>query len=190
MTEKEKMNKGMWYDANYDENLYEERRTIQNLCNKLSTMERDSKEANDTIEKILGYKPDHLDLIFPFMTDYGKNIHLGKYVFINYNCYFMDGASITIGDHAFIGPYCGFYTASHPLKYKYRNQGLEKALPIVVGDNCWFGANVSVMPGVTIGNGVVIAAGSVVTKDIPDNVVVGGVPATIIKKINQEGDIE
>ena len=98
----------------------------------------------------------------------------------------MDGASITIGNHVFIGPYCGFYTASHPLDYQSRNQGLEKALPIHVGDNCWFGANVSVMPGVTIGNGCVIAAGSVVTKDVEDNSLVAGVPAQIIKKINQE----
>ena len=98
-------------------------------------------------------------------NDYGKNIKLGKNVFVNINNYFMDGASIEIGDHVFIGPSCGFYTANHPLNYTRRNQGLEKALPIKVGNNCWFGADVSVMPGVTIGAGCVIAAGAVVTKD-------------------------
>ena len=96
----------------------------------------------------------------------------------------MDGANITIGDNVFIGPYCGFYTASHPLDYQRRNQGFEKALPIKVGNNCWFGANVSVMPGVTIGNGCVIAAGAVVTHDIPENSLVAGIPAKVIKTID------
>ena len=97
----------------------------------------------------------------------------------------MDGGGITIGENVFIGPYCGFYTASHPMDIANRNKGLEKALPIVVGDNCWFGANVSVLQGVTIGSGCVIAAGSVVTSDIPDNCMAAGVPAVVKKKIEQ-----
>ena len=97
----------------------------------------------------------------------------------------MDGAKITVGNNVFIGPFCGFYTATHPLDYTTRNQGLEKALPITIGDNCWFGANVSVMPGVTIGSGCVIAAGSFVTKAVPDNSMVAGVPAKVMKKIQQ-----
>ena len=120
-----------------------------------------------------------------FMCDYGKNIYLGENVFVNCHSYFMDGAKITIGNDVFIGPFCGFYTATHPLDYKNRNKGLEKALPITVGNNCWFGANISVMPGVTIGNGCVIAAGSVVTKDIPDHCMVAGVPAKVMKVIDQ-----
>ena len=90
-----------------------------------------------------------------------------------------------IGENVFIGPFCGFYTASHPMNYAERNKGLERALPIVIGDNCWFGANVSVMPGVTIGSGCVIAAGSVVTEDVPDNSMVAGVPAVVKKEIEQ-----
>ena len=90
-----------------------------------------------------------------------------------------------IGENVFIGPFCGFYTASHPINYADRNKGLERALPIRIGDNCWFGANVSVMQGVTIGTGCVIAAGSVVTKDVPENCLVAGVPATIKKRIGQ-----
>ena len=98
----------------------------------------------------------------------------------------MDGARIIIGDHVFIGPYCGFYTATHPLEYKRRNQGLEKALPITIGNNCWLGANVSVMPGVTIGEGCVIGAGSVVTKDIPAYSLAAGVPCVVKRKIENE----
>lgn len=121
-------------------------------------------KKKEIIEKILGYFPDNLVLLSPFTADYGKNIKLGKNVFVNINNYFMDGAFIEIGDNVFIGPSCGFYTANHPLDYTRRNQGLEKALPIKVGDNCWFGANVSVMPGVTIGS-VCDCSRSVVTKD-------------------------
>ena len=159
MTEKEKMEAGLWYDANNDQELIDQRLVCQDLCFELNQLKPSDKKRNEIIEKILGYFPENLVLLSPFTADYGKNIKLGKNVFVNINNYFMDGASIEIGDHVFIGPSCGFYTANHPLNYTRRNQGLEKALPIKVGNNCWFGANVSVMPGVTIGAGCVIAAG-------------------------------
>lgn len=98
----------------------------------------------------------------------------------------MDGAKIALGDNVFVGPSTGFYTANHPLDYKRRNEGLEKALPITIGDNVWFGANVNVMPGVTIGSGCVIASGSVVTHDIPVNSLAAGVPCQVVRKIEQE----
>ncbi|MBR3348751.1 MAG: sugar O-acetyltransferase [Solobacterium sp.] len=187
MSEKEKMAAGRWYDANYDSELISLRHRAQALCGRLNrlTME-DTSEIHSIMSELLGYEPDHLDLVLPFMCDYGENISLGEYVFINTNCYLMDCAKISIGSHTFIGPYCGLYTASHPLPYKYRNQGLEKALPVTIGENCWLGANVSVMPGVTIGNGCVIAAGAVVTKDLPDNCLAAGVPAKIIRFIDQD----
>ena len=162
MTEKEKMEAGLWYDANNDQELIDQRLVCQDLCFELNQLKPSDEKRNEIIEKILGYFPENLVLLSPFTADYGKNIKLGKNVFVNINNYFMDGASIEIGDHVFIGPSCGFYTANHPLNYTRRNQGLEKALPIKVGNNCWFGANVSVMPGVTIGAGCVIAAGAVV----------------------------
>lgn len=184
MTELEKMNAGLWYDANYDQEVVKERYQCFDHCFQLNQLKPTDTRRKEMIENLLGYYPENLELLSPFYCDYGKNIRLGKNVYINLNNYFMDGASITIGDNVFIGPYCGFYTANHPLDYKRRNQGLEKALPIKIGDNCCFGANVSVMPGVTIGNGCVIAAGSVVTKDIPDNSLAAGVPAKVIKSIN------
>ena len=98
----------------------------------------------------------------------------------------LDGARVTFGDNVFIAPNCGFYTAGHPIDSERRNAGLEYAYPITVGDNVWFGAGVHVMPGVTIGNDVVIAAGSVVTKDIPDRVIAAGVPCKVIRKITEE----
>ncbi len=190
MTENEKMKLGMWYDANYDEELVKIRFEAQSLCFDYNHIRPDNfDEKNKVLNELFGYLPKGLTIITPFICDYGKNIHLGNDVFINSNCYFMDGADITFGDNIFVGPYTGFYTANHPLDYKRRNAGLEKALPIKVGDNCWFGANVSVMPGVTIGSGCVIAAGSVVTKDIPDNSLVAGVPAKIMKTIDQDEEL-
>ncbi|WP_370773598.1 maltose acetyltransferase domain-containing protein [Faecalibacillus intestinalis] len=185
MTEKEKMEAGLWYDANNDQELIDQRLVCQDLCFELNQLKPSDEKRNEIIEKILGYFPENLVLLSPFTADYGKNIKLGKNVFVNINNYFMDGASIEIGDHVFIGPSCGFYTANHPLNYTRRNQGLERALPIKVGNNCWFGANVSVMPGVTIGAGCVIAAGAVVTKNMPENSLIAGVPAKVIKTIEQ-----
>ena len=191
MTEKEKMQLGMLYDANYDEELVKLRFEAQSLCFDYNHIRPDQfEEKNKVLKKLFGDLPDSLTIITPFMCDYGKNIHLGDDVFINSNCYFMDCADITLGDNVFVGPFTGFYTGTHPLDHKRRNKGLEKALPIKVGDNCWFGANVSIMPGVTIGSGCVIGAGSVVTKDVPDNSLVAGVPAKIIKTINQDEELD
>lgn len=186
MTEKEKMKLAMWYDPNNDTQLVNERLEAQDLCFQLNQIRpKEIEKRLEIIEKILGEKPEGLELLSPFTCDYGINIKLGKNVFINVNCYFMDGATITIGNNVFIGPSCGFYTANHAMDYHSRNQGLERALPITIGDNCWFGANVTVMPGVKIGSGCVIGAGSVVTKDIPDNSLAIGVPARVIKEIDQ-----
>lgn len=118
------------------------------------------------------------------------NIHFGEDVFVNMNCYFMDGADITVVHHVFIGPSCGFYTANHPHDYKSRNAGLEKALPITIGNNVWLGANVTVLQGVAIGEACVIAAGSVVTKNIEPHCVAAGIPRQMIKRIDQNDRVK
>lgn len=186
MTDLEKMKAGLWYDANNNPDVLKERYHCFDLCFQFNQLKPSDPKKYEIIKEILGYLPEGLEVVTPFQCDYGRNIHLGKNVFINCYCYFMDGINITVGDNVFIGPYCGFYNNNHPIKYSERNQGLEKALPIHIGNNCWFGANVSVMPGVTIGSGCVIAAGAVVTKDIPDNSMVAGIPAKVIKTIDQE----
>lgn len=186
MTEKEKMIKGEWYDANFDKELVEVRRKAELLCYDFNMAKPGSDEQNLALKDLLGTEiPQGVTVLAPVYFDYGNYTKLGKGTFVNHGCYFMDGGSVNVGENVFIGPFCGFYTATHPMNYAERNKGLEKALPITVGDNCWFGANVSVMPGVTIGSGCVIAAGSVVTADVPDNSMVAGVPATIKKKISQ-----
>ena len=183
MSEKDKMLNGKWHNANYDQTLLEERRQAELLCYDFNMAKPGSVNQLSALKQLIGTIPESFTLLAPVYFDYGLYTHFGKGTFVNHNCYFMDGGSIFIGDNVFIGPYCGFYTASHPITYKDRNKGLEKALPITIGDNCWLGANVSVMQGVTIGQGCVIAAGSVVTKDIPDNCLAAGVPAIVKKHI-------
>lgn len=186
-TEKEKMLEGLWYDANFDVELVEERQRAKDLCYELNQTRPTNTEKRQKItEKILGELPEGVSFSSPFMTDYGFNIKPGKNVDVNHHCYFMDGAPITIGNNVFVGPSCGFYTATHPLNYKDRNKGLERAKPIHIGDNVWFGANVTVLPGVKIGSGSVIAAGSVVTKDIPENSLAVGNPGKVVRIIEQK----
>lgn len=187
MTEKEKMLAGEWYDANFDKALLEERGKAELLCHRFNVSKPGSDEQCSALKDLLGSElPEGLAVLAPVYFDYGTGTHFGKGVFVNHGCYFMDGGAIHIGDNVFIGPFCGFYTAGHPIKSAERNQGLEQALPITIGDNCWLGANVSVLQGVTIGSGCVIAAGSVVTKDLPDNCIAAGVPASVKKYIESD----
>ena len=190
MTEYEKMLRGELYDANFDPNILKERVKAENLCFDYNNLRPDDPKRMEILARILNAPvAEGVTVLSPVYFDYGNLTKLGRGVFVNHGCYFMDGGGITIGDNTFIGPFTGFYTAAHPTDYARRNQGLEWAKPIRVGDNCWFGANCSVMPGVTIGNGCVIAAGSVVTTDIPDNSIAAGVPAVVKKKIDQNPQI-
>lgn len=108
---------------------------------------------------------------------------MGENFYANHNLTILDCTKVKFGDNVFIGPNCSFYTAGHPLDAKQRNEGLEYARPVTVGDNVWLGGNVVVLPGVSIGNNAVIGAGSVVTKDIPDHSVAVGNPCKVIKNI-------
>lgn len=123
----------------------------------------------------------------PVRMDYGKNVKLGKDVYFNFGCTFIDGCLISIGSRTLVGPNCSFYTGSHPLDPMLRNgtKGPEYGKEIQIGEDCWIGGNVIILPGVTLGKGVVVGAGSVVTKNVPDLHVVAGNPARIIKKIPQ-----
>ena len=118
-----------------------------------------------------------------FNCDNGKNIHVGDYFLANYNVTILDIREVTIGNNVMIAPNTLITTVNHPLNPMGRRKHLCIAKPVKIGNDVWIGANVVILPGVTIGNNVVIAAGAVVTKDIPDNVLVGGIPAKIIKFI-------
>ena len=184
MTEKEKMLKGMLYDANYDPQLIEERLECKELCRDYNELRpKDIAGRNALLRKILGAAGDGLLVEQPFYCDYGYNIRVGKNFFANFNLVILDEAPVTFGDNVFVAPNCGFYTAGHPVDAGERNIGLEYARPITVGNDVWIGAGVSVLPGVTIGSNCVIGAGSVVTRDIPSNSIAVGNPCRVIKTI-------
>ena len=117
------------------------------------------------------------------MVDYGYNVYIGEGSFLNHNIYLMDCAKIEIGNHCFIGPNCGFYTALHPLIVEKRNEGLEMAKPIKIGDNVWIGGDVTILPGVKIGEGSIIGAKSLVSNDIPAGVIAFGNPCKVQKRV-------
>ncbi|MBP3463365.1 MAG: sugar O-acetyltransferase [Clostridia bacterium] len=184
MTEKEKMLKGELYDANYDANLIKERNIAKDKCYEYNNIKPSCLEKRrELLKSILGETKEKFLIEQPFMCDYGYNIKIGQNFYSNHNLIILDANVVEFGDNVFIAPNCGFYTAGHPLDYERRNQGLEYAKKIKVGNNVWIGGNVIVLPGVTIGDNVVIGAGSVVNKDIPSNVVAVGNPCKVIKNI-------
>lgn len=186
MTEKEKAEKGLLYDANYDKELIEDRhRAKEVLYNYNHLHPNKTEEITQTLRLLLGKTGEVFKIVPPFYCDYGYNIEIGENFFANMNLVILDGAKVKIGDNAFIAPNVGIYTAGHPLDVKQRNDGLEYAYPVTIGNNVWIGAAVTILPGVTIGDNTVIAAGSVVTKDIPSNCVAAGNPAKVKKYIEQ-----
>ena len=141
----------------------------------------ETEEMQKILRDLFGSIGERFIINQPFRCDYGKNIFLGEDCFINFNCTILDEAKVTIGNHAFIGPNVSIYTACHPLEPQKRNQFIEWAEPVTIGDNVWIGGGATILPGVSLGDNVVIGAGAVVTKDFPSNVVIGGNPATVIK---------
>lgn len=186
MTEKEKMQLQMLYDANYDETLLAERARAKELCyqyNRLHPSDETGQQA--LLGQLLGKTKGTFSIMAPFWCDYGYNIEIGENFFANHNMVILDGGKVTFGDNVFIAPNCGFYTAGHPIDFARRNRGLEYAYPIQVGNNVWIGAGAQIMPGVTIGDNVVIGGGSIVVKDIPSNSVAAGNPCSVIRPITE-----
>ena len=182
MTEREKMQYGECYDANFDQELIALRDRAEDLCFDFNhTPPRDKATRAKILRQLLPRMAENVTILAPLYTDYGTNCTIGEGSFINHGAYLMDGATITIGAHCFIGPNLGCYTASHALDVARRNQGLEKASPITIGDNCWLGGDVKILPGITIGEGSVIGAGSIVTHDIPPHVIAAGNPCRVLR---------
>lgn len=183
MTEKEKMLSGLLYNADTSE-LLEERSLAAKMCFEYNhTSPDDAEKGRQILNQLLGKLGADSCIQRNFFCDYGYNIEIGKKFFANYNLVILDCAKVTIGDNVFIGPNVGIYTAEHPLDGAERRQGLEFAKPITIGNDAWIGGNAVILGGVTIGSNCVIGAGSVVTKDIPDNSVAVGNPCKIIKNI-------
>jgi len=184
MTEKEKMLSGQLYNP-MDAILSKERYAARLKFQKINSLgDNQIKERNKLFKELIGKYEKNFWIEPPFYCDYGSNIKLGKKVFINFNCCILDTSEICIGDRVFIGPNVQMYAATHPIDIKTRNSLLEYSKPVTIGDDVWIGGGTIICPGVTIGNGAVIAAGSVVIHDVPDNVMVAGNPAVIKKNID------
>ena len=187
MIEWEKAQQGYMYDANYDQEIVDARTKCADLCYEFNNCRpSDTEEQNRLLHQILGKIEGELVVTAPFYCDYGFNVSVGKNFYTNHNCTILDGAPVTFGDNVFIAPNCVISTAGHAIDSEQRSRGLEIARPIRVGNNVWIGANVSILPGVTIGDNTIIGAGSVVNKDIPAGVIVVGNPCRVIRKITEK----
>lgn len=183
MTEQERMLSGALYHPG-DEALSAARERARRLLwryNRLDPADWAGRTA--LLQELLGRLGADSWIEPSFRCDYGANITLGDGVFINYDCVFLDVAPITIGDRVLIAPQAGLYTAGHPLDPAVRATGLEFGRPITLEDDVWLGGHVTVCPGVTVGRGSVIAAGSVVTRDIPAGVVAAGIPCQVLRPL-------
>ena len=187
MTEKQKMLMGIIYIAE-EACLIEERNRAKSLTKQYNESRQEDRDHRKYLMgQIFGKLGQNVHLEAPFYLDYGYRTTIGDDFFSNFNLTILDGGGVEIGDRVFIGPNVGIYTANHPTDVRRREKGYEWALPVKIGNKVWIGGGVTILPGVTIGDNTVIAAGSVVTKDIPANVVAAGNPCKVIKEA-EEGD--
>ena len=184
MTEKEKLLAGQVYSAT-DPELLRELNACKDVIHRYNQLLPSMRaERTAMLKSLLGHVGnDNILINQPFYCDYGSNISVGKRFFANFNFTVLDEARVTIGDDCFVGPNVGIYTACHSTDPVERNSRREWGEPVTIGDNVWIGGNVTILPGVTIGDNVTIGAGSVVTHDIPANVVAAGNPCRVIKEI-------
>ncbi len=181
MTEKEKMLNGDLYMGS-DPVLSSEHLNAVKLCRELNSISLDNEHKKlEIFKRLCPIQGSNLWFSEHLYCDYGYNIHLGSNVYINYNCTILDVNTVIIGNNVLIGPSVEIYTAAHPMDWKERATRIEYGKPVTIGDNVWIGGNTTICPGVRIGNCTVIGAGSVVTKDIPDDVLAAGNPAKIIR---------
>lgn len=195
MTEMEKCMAGEYYDC-HDPVFLELKRNARDLLAEYHALHYGQKaEMRGVLERLFGGIGSNVSVGQPFICDYGRNIYLGNNVSINMNCTFVDCNKIVVGDNVLIASNVQIYTAAHPVELAERltpDWSPESgeyfcrtfAQPVKIGNGCWLGGGVIVLPGVSIGNGSVIGAGSVVTKDIPENVVAAGNPCRVIRGIN------
>ena len=184
MTEKEKMLAGEVYSAT-DPQLIEELAVTRELIYDFNQLRPSEKgKMLELLKRLLGHIGDDAIIINqPFHCDYGKHISVGKRFFTNFNFIVLDEARVTIGDDCFLGPNVSIYTACHSTDPVERNSRQEWAKPVSIGNNVWIGGSVTILPGVTIGDNVTIGAGSVVTHDIPANVVAVGNPCRELSRL-------
>lgn len=158
-------------------------------CQKLESVDvLDTKGKQEAIRALLGSVGRNPNILPGFICDNGKNIHAGDNLIINYNVTILDVDEVRLGDYCMIGPGVLIATVNHPMTPSGRRKHLSLIRPVTIGDDVWIGGHAVILPGVRIGNNCIVAAGAVVTKDVPDNTLVGGVPAKVIRRL--EDDVE
>ncbi|KRL76185.1 sugar O-acetyltransferase [Secundilactobacillus paracollinoides] len=180
-TEREKMTAGEPYQQ-FDKELIDRRVYIRQQIEEINHI-TNNNNRNDRFKALLADTGDDFFVESDFKFDYGFNIHIGDHFYGNYDMTFLDTCPITIGSHCYFDPNIGLYTPVHPLDPTKRNADVELGKPITIGNSAWLGGRVTILPGVILGDNVVVGAGSVVTKSFGDNVVIAGNPARIIKEI-------
>ena len=177
-----------WYRPGSDE-IDDAHRAVWERMRELNSLgNTDRLRAREILAEIFAPGSAVPGVFAPLYVEFGVNTTFGEGCFINYNCVILDVAEVTVGERSLFGPGCQLITVEHPVNdADARAAGWERGRPITIGDNCWFGAGAMVMPGVTIGDNCVIAAGAVVAKDVPDNSLVGGVPAKLIRTLDTPG---
>ena len=185
MTEREKIHSGDIYYPS-DEDIMAEQLSLLDLMDEYNaTPRRLQKERGEMLKKLFAEVGENCYIESPYFANWGgHHVHLGSNVYANAGLKLVDDTHIYIGDCTMLGPNVVLATAGHPIDPELRGRGLQYNLPVRIGRNCWLGAGVIVMPGVTIGDNTVIGAGSVVTKDIPANVVAVGNPCRVMREIN------
>lgn len=186
MTDQEKMHTGDLYLPLGEEILSEQLRTLEKLYDYNATRPLEQEKRKKLLKEMLAEMGDGCYIEPPFHANWaGKHVHLGKNVYANFNLTCIDDTHIYIGDNTMIAPNVILATATHPISPELRAQGYQYNLPIHIGKNCWLGAGVIVLPGVTIGDNTVVGAGSLVNKDLPPNVVAVGSPCKVLREINE-----
>ena len=184
MTEQEKAEAGFLYNPNRTNEMAKYRFTIQDAMCEYNKLKISAvKKRRDFLAKYFGKIGKRCNILPPFKCDYGFHIEVGENFFANYNFIVLDGNYVRIGDNVWIAPNVGIYAAGHPLDVENRIGGEEYAFPVTIGDNVWIGGGVTIIGGVTIGRNAVVAAGSVVIRDVPANTLVAGNPARVIRKL-------
>lgn len=185
-TQRERMLAGLLYSPSDDElrKMNKRNRRIIHLYNQTTIDEK--VKRTELLQELLGKTGEGVYFEPPFHCDYGDHISVGDHFYANFDCIMLDIAPITVGNNVLFGPRVSLYTAGHPIDAEVRNSGLEFGQRIVVGDNVWIGGNTVINPGVTIGDNVVIGSGSVVTRDIPANVVAVGSPCKVLREITDK----
>jgi len=185
MNQKERMLAELPYKA-WQDGLLEDRTAVKLLFQEYNQLRADdTKRKDELIRQILGKTGKNIWIEAPFYCDYGYNIEVGDNFYTNFNCTILDVGKVIIGDNVMLAPNVAIYTAGHPIHPDSRNSGYEYGIGITIGNNVWIGGNTIINPGVSIGDNTVIGAGSVVTKDIPANVIAAGVPCKVIREITE-----